>query len=39
MDIGLRVLFVLLVIVVGSLGAGFVGAWWEQRKRKKNRKG
>ncbi|MBA7678631.1 hypothetical protein ES703_86909 [subsurface metagenome] len=27
-----------VVIVVGSLIAGFVSAWWEERKRDKNKR-
>lgn len=27
------------VLVLGSLVAGFVDTWWEQRKREKNKRG
>lgn len=27
------------VLVLGSLVAGFVDEWWEQRKREKNKRG
>ncbi len=34
-DIGL----IFLVVVVGSLVAGIIAAWWEERKRDKNKRG
>jgi len=29
----------LLVLIIGSLAAGVIDTWWEQRKRDKGKKG
>lgn len=39
MEIACKVFFGFLVLVGGSLIAGLIDTWWEQRKREKNKKG
>lgn len=39
MELAIKVLFGIYVLVVVSLVAGFISAWWEQRERDKNKGG